>query len=145
MQALLKFLKWAAIVFGGLMALIILAVVYGSMTPTADIDAKRKVEAERVRQKAEIDATNKAAFEAGQRMGKAILAVDKAAEDRKRIYESGFNLGKTRGESGKRMPDLSFMNNLAREIIESYGLESKQGDLEAQFRAGYAKGYMTGK
>jgi hypothetical protein len=148
-KSLIALLKYLAIGFGGLVALVVAAGIYGAATPNADIDAKRAADARRAEAQAKKDAEIKAAREAGERAGAklagAIKAVDERSESRKKIYDAGFNLGKTNAESGKKMPDLSSLNSLAREIIKSYGLTSEQGELEQQFRAGYGKGFITGK
>jgi hypothetical protein len=149
MKSLLTIIKYIAVGVGGLVALVVAAAIYGAATPNADIEAKRAADARRAEAQAKADANAKAAREAGERMGEkiagAIQAVEDRREARKKIYDAGFGLGKKRAESRQKLPDLSALNSLARDIIESYGLTSEQGELEQQFRAGYGKGFITGK
>lgn len=141
MAMILKLLKYTAATFAGLVALVVIAVMYGAATPNAGVAEKRAAES----RKAAADERSEKARQAGERLGKAIADVGKRSDEKRKVYDAGFQSGKLRAESKKPMPDISFMNKLAREIISSYGLESTQGDLEQQFRNGYGRGYLTGQ
>jgi hypothetical protein len=141
MATISKFLKYTACAFVGIIALVAIAAMYGAATPNADIEVKRAAESRR----AAAQARSEQARQAGEKLGKAIADAGKRSDEKRKIYDAGFQSGKLRAESKKPMPDISVMNKLARDIIGSYGLESTNGDLEQQFRSGYGRGYLTGK
>lgn len=145
MNALLKLVRNAVIAVFILVALVGAAAMYGIATPTADIDSKREAASKRAADARRIEERNAAAREAGAKTAETLLEFDKRKEDRKKIYSAAFDLGKQRSQGKKTLPDRSFMDNLATEIIASYGMDAESQDLQTQFRAGYAKGFMAGK
>lgn len=145
MKALLKLARNGVIAVVVLVALVGAAAMYGIATPTADIDSKREAASKRDAAAQLVEERNAAAREAGRKTAEALLEVDKRNEDRKKIYSAAFDLGKQRSQGKKPLPDRSFMNKLATEIIASYGLDGESEALQTQFRAGYTKGFMAGK